>query len=324
MAASGAPAAAHSPVLLEEVCGALGPAMEGLHPRHVVDATGGRGGHSAALLDRMEPGDRLIILDRDPEAIAALASRFGGDPRVSLFQERFDRLEQILSGAALAGRVDAILADLGVSSPQLDDAARGFSFLRDGPLDMRMNPGEGQSAAEWLSEAGAREISQVLRDFGEEGAARAIAQAIVRRREDAPLLRTRDLADLIAGLLPQRAPGIHPATRTFQAIRIHINDELGQLQRFLPQAFRALRPGGRLAIISFHSLEDRIVKRFFRAEEQQPDHRIPLRSTELPPRPWTGISRAIKASAEEMRANPRARSATLRYATKNPEIAHAT
>ncbi|MEY2341931.1 16S rRNA (cytosine(1402)-N(4))-methyltransferase RsmH [Acidithiobacillus sp. IBUN Pt1247-S3] len=313
----------HQPVLPNETLAALQPAWQSRSPRRLVDATGGRGGHSALLLAQLAIDDRLCIFDRDPAAIQSLGERFANDPRVDLVQAPFDALAQVLETRGWLGRVDAILADLGVSSPQLDEAKRGFSFLRDGPLDMRMDPEQGQSAADWLAQAEFPELRRVLHEYGEERAATRIARAIIARRQTAPLLRTRELAELIADLLPP-GKGIHPATRSFQAIRIQINDELGQLQRFLPQALAALRPGGRLAIISFHSLEDRLVKRFFRAAEERPDPRVPLRATELPAQPWIEISPAIRAQEEEIVNNPRARSAVLRAASKNPEYRHAS
>ncbi len=314
---------AHQAVLATEAIEALVPALGSSGPRRLVDATGGRGGHSSLLLERLQVEDRLCIFDRDPEAIAALHQRFDADPRVDLVQASFDALESVMSERGWLGRVDGILADLGVSSPQLDDAERGFSFLRDGPLDMRMDPEQGASAAEWLAQVEFAELRRVLQDYGEERAATRIARSIIAQRQDKPLLRTSELAELLANLLPA-GKGIHPATRSFQAIRIHINDELGQLQRFLPQALAALRPGGRLAIISFHSLEDRLVKRFFRAQEQRPDPRVPLRSHEIPAAPWIEISSAIRADAAEIARNPRARSAVLRAASKNPEFRYAS
>ena len=314
---------AHRAVLATEAIEALVPALGSSGPRRLVDATGGRGGHSSLLLERLQIEDRLCIFDRDPAAIAALHQRFDADPRVDLVQASFDALESVMSERGWLGRVDGILADLGVSSPQLDDAERGFSFLRDGPLDMRMDPEQGASAAEWLAQVEFAELRRVLQDYGEERAATRIARSIIAQRQDKPLLRTSELAELLANLLPA-GKGIHPATRSFQAIRIHINDELGQLQRFLPQALAALRPGGRLAIISFHSLEDRLVKRFFRAQEQRPDPRVPLRSHEIPAAPWIEISSAIRADAAEIARNPRARSAVLRAASKNPEFRHAS
>lgn len=314
---------AHQAVLATEAIEALVPALGGSGPRRLVDATGGRGGHSSLLLERLQIEDRLCIFDRDPAAIAALHQRFDADPRVDLVQASFDALESVMSERGWLGRVDGILADLGVSSPQLDDAERGFSFLRDGPLDMRMDPEQGASAAEWLAQVEFAELRRVLQDYGEERAATRIARSIIAQRQDKPLLRTSELAELLGSLLPA-GKGIHPATRSFQAIRIHINDELGQLQRFLPQALAALRPGGRLAIISFHSLEDRLVKRFFRAQEQRPDPRVPLRSHEIPAAPWIEISSAIRADAAEIARNPRARSAVLRAASKNPEFRYAS
>jgi len=313
----------HLPVLPSETLAALRPAWQGQGPRRLVDATGGRGGHSALLLAQLQLDDRLCIFDRDPSAVEALRARFADDPRVDFVQAPFDALLGQLEARGWVGKVDGILADLGVSSPQLDEAERGFSFLRDGPLDMRMDPSQGESAAQWLATVDFSELRRVLHEYGEERFATRIARAILARRESAPWLRTRELADLIAELMPA-GKGIHPATRTFQALRIQINDELGQLERFLPQALAALRPGGRMAIISFHSLEDRLVKRFFRAAEERPDPRLPLRADQLPPAPWIEISPAIRASAEEIDRNPRARSAVLRAASKNPEYRHAS
>ncbi|WP_291511300.1 16S rRNA (cytosine(1402)-N(4))-methyltransferase RsmH [Acidithiobacillus sp.] len=309
-------AASHEPVLLAEVLACCEALLEQPGPRLWVDATGGRGGHSAALLDRLAAADRLLILDRDPEAVAYLRSRFGGDPRVVVHHARFSEMARVLAASG-AQQAQFILADLGVSSPQLDCAERGFSFLRDGPLDMRMDPGRGMSAAEWLAGAEVGEIAQVLRDYGEEREARRIARAIVAARATTPLTRTSHLADLVTSLLPRaRAQAIHPATRTFQAIRMHINDELGEIRAFLPAAMDCLAPGGRLAVISFHSLEDRWIKRFFRADALQPDPDLPLRATEIPESPWFALGRAIRASAAEIAHNPRARSALLRVAQK--------
>lgn len=305
---------AHVPVLLEAVLAALAPAPGAW----CVDVTGGRGGHSAALLARLGTTGRLLILDRDPQAVVFLERRFGNDARVTVRRAAFSHLAEILAGEGWDG-VDAILADLGVSSPQLDEAQRGFSFLRDGPLDMRMDPEAGVSAATWLAAAEEREISTVLRDYGEERFARPIARAICRRRAVAPITRTGDLAEIIATVLPRREPGQHPATRSFQGIRIYINEELAELERFLPQAMAALRPGGRLAVISFHSLEDRIVKRFMRADAFRPAPGLPLREDQLPPLPWHAVGKAQRAGEEENRRNPRARSAVLRVAEKSLE-----
>ena len=224
--------------------------------------------------------------------------------------------------AALAtrgvSRVDGVLLDLGVSSPQLDQAARGFSFLRDGPLDMRMNPTQGESAATWLARASLDEIRDVLRDLGEERFAMSVARAIVAEREQAPITTTKRLAEVVSQAVRTREPGKHPATRTFQAIRLKVNDELGELEATLPQAVRLLAPGGRLAIISFHSLEDRLVKRFFQTHSQ-PDalpRGVPVRARDLPAPPLRLVGRAIRPSEGEAAANPRARSATLRVAER--------
>ena len=323
MRSANEPDATHVAVLLAETIVALRPALHTGAAVRCVDATGGRGGHSAALLAELGAADTLLILDRDPSAIAALRARFAQDSRVYIRQARFSQLAEVLAALEWE-RVDAILADLGVSSPQLDEAARGFSFLRDGPLDMRMDPGADRSAAEWLATATEADMTRVLREYGEERFARPIARAILRAREQAPITRTLQLAELIAQVLPRHETGQHPATRSFQGIRIFINRELEELEAFLPQAMNALRAGGRLAVISFHSLEDRLVKRFFRAQEQRPDPRVPLRSHEIPAAPWIEISSAIRADAAEIARNPRARSAVLRAASKNPEYRHAS
>jgi len=314
----------HQPVLLAEVLAACTPLLGQPGPRLWVDATGGRGGHSAALAHLLGAQDRLLVLDRDPGAIAFLRTRFAEDERVSVRQAEFSRVAQVLAEMG-TGQAQFILADLGVSSPQLDRPERGFSFLRDGPLDMRMNPEQGMSAAQWLATAEAAEIAQVLRDYGEEREARRIARAIVRERAVRPLTRTTQLAELVAGLLPRaRAQAIHPATRTFQAIRMHINDELAEIRAFLPAAMDSLGPDGRLAVISFHSLEDRLVKRFFRADTRQPDPDLPLRNWEIPEAPWFPLGRASRAGADEVAHNPRARSATLRVAQKQGDPDHAS
>ena len=298
----------------------LRPALQTGAAVRCVDATGGRGGHSAALLAELGAADALLVLDRDPTAIAALRARFAQDSRVRVRQARFSALADVL-GTLGWNAVDAVLADLGVSSPQLDEAVRGFSFLRDGPLDMRMDPEAGMSAADWLAAASEREIAQVLREYGEERFARPIARAILRAREQAPITRTLQLAELIARTLPRQEAGQHPATRSFQGIRIFINHELEELNAFLPQAMHALRAGGRLAVISFHSLEDRLVKRFFRADDYRISVDAPLRANELPPLPWQPVGKALRASPQEIRANPRSRSAVLRVAERSPRHA---
>ncbi|MCK9188211.1 16S rRNA (cytosine(1402)-N(4))-methyltransferase RsmH [Acidithiobacillus sp.] len=307
---------AHVAVLLAETIAVLRPAFHTGTPVRCVDATGGRGGHSSALLAELGAADTLLILDRDPTAIAALRARFAKDSRVYIRQACFSQLANELAALEWES-VDAILADLGVSSPQLDEADRGFSFLRDGPLDMRMDPEAGMSASEWLAIAPETEITQVLREYGEERFARAIARAILRAREQSPITRTLQLADLIAEILPRHEIGQHPATRSFQGIRIFINRELEELETFLPQAMNALRAGGRLAVISFHSLEDRLVKRFFRADDYRISTDIPLRASELPPLPWHPVGKALRAGIREIRDNPRSRSAVLRTAERS-------
>lgn len=300
----------HQPVLLEEILEVLPLRENGLY----VDATFGRGGHARALLARLGDGARLVGIDQDPEAVAAGQRLEREDERFRMVAARFDCLDRI---AAEEGRaLDGVLMDLGVSSPQLDDPARGFSFLRDGPLDMRMNPAAGESAADWLARADEREIADVLYRFGEERQSRRIARAIVARRADRPLRTTAELAALVESVLGRGEPGKHPATRSFQAIRIHINRELEALEAALEQAVAALAPGGRLAVISFHSLEDRMVKLFIRDRSgRAPRPRGGLPDSGPPPS-LEPVGRAIRAGAAEVNANPRARSAVLRVAQK--------
>lgn len=305
----------HRAVLLEEV-------LEGLCPRPggvCVDATYGRGGHAAAVLDRIGPAGRLLAIDKDPEAVAAARERYGDDPRVASVHGSFETLEELVDGHGYAGRVNGILLDLGVSSPQLEAARRGFSFLRDGPLDMRMDPDRGESAAAWLARADEDELTQVIRRYGEERYARGVARAIVGARTRAPITRTLQLAELVAAAVPSREPGKHPATRTFQAIRIFINQELETLEACLPQAVRVLAPGGRLAVIGFHSLEDRLVKRFLRDQARgdrfPPD--LPVAQSQLTPT-LRLVGRARRPAEAEVAQNPRARSAVLRVAERLP------
>jgi len=295
----------HRPVLEQEVVMALALKAAGTY----VDGTFGRGGHSRAILAQLGPQGRLIALDRDPDAAAA--AREIADPRFSFFRTSFSDL------AALPPRVDGMLFDLGVSSPQLDDPQRGFSFRADGPLDMRMDPASSPSAAEWLATAEQQQITEVIRDYGEERFAKQIAAAIVDARRREPLLRTRQLADLVAAAVRTREPGQDPATRTFQAVRIHVNRELEEVSLMLPRAAARLAEGGRLAVISFHSLEDRIVKRFMQ-NLARPDvpRDLPLRASEMPQPVLKLVGRAQRASPEETRRNPRARSATLRVAER--------
>jgi 16S rRNA (cytosine1402-N4)-methyltransferase len=295
----------HEPVLAREVIEALAVRPDGIY----VDGTFGRGGHSRLILERLGPAGRLIALDRDPQA--AEAARALGDARFRFFRAKFSELEMVPSG------VQGMLFDLGVSSPQLDDPVRGFSFRHDGPLDMRMDPEAGMSAAEWLAKAQVQDIRRVIRDYGEERFAKQIAAAIVAARRSEPIVRTRQLADLVARAVRTRELGQDPATRTFQAVRIHVNRELEEVSMMLPQAVSRLAPQGRLAVISFHSLEDRIVKRFMQALARPEMPRgLPLRASEMPEPVLRIVGRAQRASRQEITRNPRARSATLRVAER--------
>ena len=297
----------HIPVLASEAVDALAVDAAGTY----VDGTFGRGGHSRAILERLGPRGRLVALDRDPDA--ERAARGISDPRFSFFRTRFSALAEVLKGE----RVNGMLFDLGASSPQLDDPARGFSFRLDAPLDMRMDPSAGPTAAQWLADAEEQQIRQVIRDYGEERFAKQIAAAIVAARARRPLLRTRELADLVAGAVRTREPGQDPATRTFQALRIHLNRELEEVSLMLPQATAHLAAGGRLAVIAFHSLEDRIVKRFMQSLARPEVPRgLPLRASEMPQPALKLVGRAVRASAQETRRNPRARSAILRVAER--------
>ncbi|HMM55459.1 MAG TPA: 16S rRNA (cytosine(1402)-N(4))-methyltransferase RsmH [Candidatus Desulfobacillus sp.] len=301
----------HRSVLLEEAVDALAVKPGGIY----VDATFGRGGHSRLILERLGEGGRLVALDRDMAAIAAGAAI--ADARLKLIHAAFGDLRQVLRAEGI-GRVDGVLLDLGVSSPQLDEAARGFSFRRDGPLDMRMDTSRGQTAAEWLAQASQRELGEVIRDYGEERFAHAIAKALVAARSGGAVQTTRQFAEIVASAVRTREQGQHPATRSFQAVRIHVNQELAQLALVLPQAVAALAPGGRLAVISFHSLEDRMVKRFLR-DESRPARlpaRLPLREAELPPPRLRLVGGPLRATEAEVAANPRARSAVLRAAER--------
>src|SRR5690606_24437609 len=300
---------AHLPVMFQQVMEGLRVLEDGTY----LDGTFGRGGHARGVLERLGSGGRLRLMDKDPEAIAVAERAFGGDARVAIRRGSFAGLgewEPVRAG------LDGVLLDLGVSSPQLDVAGRGFSFGKDGPLDMRMDPESGESAAQWLARADEREIADVLWTCGEERMSRRIARAIVVRRGERPLERTAELAELVASVVPRGRGDIHPATRTFQAIRIHVNRELEDLERGLGAAHDALRPGGRLAVISFHSLEDRIVKRFIAARAKAPpgNRRLPEATGFVPTLRAVGAAR--KADAAELAANPRARSAVLRVAEK--------
>ena len=300
--------AAHLPVLYAQVMEGLRVVEDGRY----LDGTFGRGGHARGVLEKLGPGGRLLLMDKDPEAIAEAERSFGGDARVSIRRGSFASL-----GAwDQAHDLDGVLFDLGVSSPQLDVAERGFSFGKDGPLDMRMDPDSGESAAQWLARAEEREIADVLWLHGEERQSRRIARAIVARRAQQPLQRTADLAELVASVVPRGKDKSHPATRSFQAIRIHINHELADLEAGLDAALAALKPGGRLAVISFHSLEDRLVKRFVARHAKAPpaNRRLPQAQAFVPA--LAGEGGAIRADEAELAANPRARSAVLRVAEK--------
>jgi 16S rRNA (cytosine1402-N4)-methyltransferase len=305
----------HAPVLAAE-------ALEGLALEaggYYVDATFGRGGHTALILQALGPEGRLLALDRDPAAIAAGRRRFADEMRLTLVHASFADLAALVPANAHGHACQGVLFDLGVSSPQLDDPQRGFSFRANGPLDMRMDPTRGEPVSAWLARAGVDEIRQVIATFGEERFARRVAQAIVAARREHPLKSTGELAALVAGAVRTREPGKHPATRTFQALRMFINDELGQLERGLTGALAVLAAGGRLVVISFHSLEDRLVKRFMQRESQiDPALRgLPVIPAGARPR-LKLIGRKLRPSAAELARNPRARSALLRVAERAP------
>lgn len=305
----------HQTVLYQEALDSLNIRSDGVY----VDCTFGRGGHSAGILERLRDSGRLLALDRDPDAINSIqAKQMMEDPRFRLCHACFSELAEIIDRAGLKGKVNGILMDLGVSSPQLDDSQRGFSFLRSGPLDMRMDTTTGMTAAEYLATVSERELVRVLFEYGEERFARRIARAILARRQTSPLLTTLDLASLVENSLPSKEKHKHPATRTFQAIRIAINRELDQLKDALNQAMDVLAPRGRLVVIAFHSLEDRIVKRFIRHESgsKHDPGRLPVREQDIEKGRLIRIGKAIRASAQEVLDNPRSRSAIMRVAEK--------
>ncbi len=307
--------AAHAPVLHQEVIEGLAIRPDG----NYVDGTYGRGGHARSILAALGEQGRLIVMDRDPQAIADARESLGTDSRVTIIHDDYANLRAQVGELELLQQIDGILLDLGVSSPQLDDPERGFSFQRNGPLDMRMNPESGQSAAEWLAQAEEAEIARVLWEFGEERQSRRIARKIVATRERQPIEDTASLAALISAILPRPKNNRHPATRSFQAIRIYINQELSQLQQLLESVLDVLRIGGRLLVISFHSLEDRLVKRFFKSHSSRVKlpRGLPLRDSELETMiPLKLVGKAIKAGASELSSNPRARSAVLRIAER--------
>ena len=303
---------AHTTVLLYEAVAALAIKPDGIY----VDGTFGRGGHSAQILERLGANGKLIALDKDPAAVAA--GKEWRDARFQMVHRSFAQLAQVLREQGVA-RVDGILLDLGVSSPQLDEAARGFSFRFDAPLDMRMDVSSGMTAAQWLATVDESLLTEVIRDYGEERFAKQIARAIVAARAIEPIRTTRQLVELVSKAVRTREAGQNPATRTFQAIRIYLNQELEELARVLPECVTHLNAGGRLVVISFHSLEDRIVKHYLRemAEGDKLPRNVPIRASEVPPGKLNLIGRAVRVSAAELQANPRARSAVMRVAERS-------
>jgi len=302
---------AHAPVLALEAVDGLRVQADGTY----VDGTFGRGGHSRLILERLGPHGRLIALDKDPAAVAA--GREWVDPRFEIVHSGFAQLAEVLREREVAG-LDGLLLDLGVSSGQLEDAARGFSFRLDGPLDMRMDPARGRSAADWLASVSERELEEVIRNYGEERFAKQVARAVVAARARGPIATTRQFAEIVAKAIPTREPGQDPATRSFQALRIHTNAELEELSLVLPQAVTCLRRGGRLVVISFHSLEDRMVKRFFRRNSgfDRLPRKLPVRERDLPPPPLRVVGKALRPPQVEVARNPRARSAVMRVAER--------
>lgn len=303
----------HLPVLLDEVLENLAIKSDGIY----VDATFGRGGHSQAILNQLGENGRLLALDKDPEAIAHAQKLFAKDARFSIEHGSFATLQAYLEREGCFGKVDGILLDLGVSSPQLDDPDRGFSFMRDGKLDMRMDSSRGMDAAEWLATVEEETLANTLWEYGEERFSRRIARSIVAKRQEAPITTTKQLAEIVSAAIPRWQKGKHPATRSFQAIRIAVNQELDDLDLVLAQSLEALAIGGRLAVISFHSLEDRLVKRFIQRHEQGDTFPagMPIKQAMYNQR-VRRLGRAIKPGAREIAVNPRARSAVLRIAEK--------
>ncbi|MCF2948607.1 16S rRNA (cytosine(1402)-N(4))-methyltransferase RsmH [Paraglaciecola aquimarina] len=304
----------HLSVLLQESIDGLDIKPDGVY----LDATFGRGGHSKQILNKLSDKGRLIAIDRDPTAIQA-AQTFADDARFSIHHSAFSDLEKVAEELGLVGKVDGILMDLGVSSPQLDDAERGFSFMRSGPLDMRMDTSKGLSAAQWLAKAEEQDITQVIKEFGEEKFGKRIAHAIVNTRQVTPITTTSQLAEIIDQAVPVKDKYKHPATRSFQAIRIYINSELDEIKTGLKAALNTLAPTGRLAVISFHSLEDRLVKRFMREQSRglQVPAGLPIMQAEIDAaKAMKTIGKAIKPSADELNQNVRARSSVLRVAEK--------
>jgi 16S rRNA (cytosine1402-N4)-methyltransferase len=304
----------HVSVLMNETLDALDIKADGTY----IDGTFGRGGHSGQILSRLGEQGRLQAIDQDPQAIEA-SKKFADDTRFNIAHTRFSNIEAVATEAGILGQVDGILLDIGVSSPQLDDADRGFSFMKDGPLDMRMDPTSGRSAAQWLAEAELEDIAFVIKKYGEEKFGRRIAHKIVETRDETPITTTEQLADLVDEAVPVKDKHKHPATRTFQAIRIYINSELEEIQTALQASLSVLKPGGRLVVISFHSLEDRIVKQFIKKQSkgEAVPRGLPLTEAQLNKNlTLKALGKAIKPTAEEIAANPRARSSVLRVAQK--------
>lgn len=303
----------HTPVLVEEALAALALEAGGYY----VDATFGRGGHTTRILETLGREGRLLAIDRDPQAIEAGRKRFADELRLTLVHAPFSQLGSLVPALADGRPCNGVLFDLGVSSPQLDTPERGFSFRSDGPLDMRMDPTRGEPVSAWLARAGIDEIREVIATLGEERFARRVAQAIVNARQERPIERTGELAEIVSRAVRTREPGKHPATRTFQALRMFINDELGEIQRGLEAALSVLAPGGRLVVISFHSLEDRLVKQFMKRESSIDSElaRLPMLPPGMHPR-MKLVGRKVRPSAAELERNPRARSAILRVAEK--------
>ena len=303
----------HETVLLNEAVDALGIVESGVY----VDGTFGRGGHSQKIIQKLGVDGKLIVVDKDPQAIATAKQMFGDDERCHVFHGSFAELDEYLETIGMAGKINGVLLDLGVSSPQLDDAERGFSFTNDGPLDMRMDSSKGETAAQWLATADARDIAVVLKEYGEERFAKRIAKFIVERREEEPITTTGQLVSVISDAIPRKEKHKHPATRSFQAIRIFINRELDDLGDCLGKTFDVLAMGGRLVVISFHSLEDRMVKRFMRDNSKvgKLPPGVPIIPDELQPK-MKLVTKAVKASEQEVEQNPRARSAVMRVAER--------
>jgi 16S rRNA (cytosine1402-N4)-methyltransferase len=305
----------HASVLHTEVLQHMNIKADGYY----IDGTYGRGGHASSILAQLGENGRLVVMDKDPDAIKQAEILMGSDSRVTILHDDYENLSDHLASLGMAQQIDGVLLDLGVSSPQLDDAERGFSFQRNGPLDMRMNPEQDQSASDWLAQAEETEIARVLWEYGEERGSRRIAKRIIEAREEGCIDDTATLAALISACIPQGKNHKHPATRSFQAIRIHINQELEHIHKVLDSIFDILKIGGRLQVISFHSLEDRVVKRFFKRHSTKPQvpRGLPIRESERVSNiRLCLVGKAIKASASELKDNPRSRSAILRVAER--------